>query len=239
MENTNIKPLYQALIYIEENESVKADFFGRWGKSASRGIIGKMEAMGLVARVEKDSATYFRLSDEGYRYINSTLDSLHEEVLHWDNKWTLVWFSIPENNRKFRDKFRRYLESLGLKPVLNSLWITPLNLKDSILKYAIDNKIISNVAVVYTENISGLTNDSILSTWDFSRTRCDLEAFIEEGQIFIQNSQNSSRINCKLMIFRYALILNSEPKLPIELFPSDWPRYRADQIYKKIRNLIN
>lgn len=235
MEN-KLQPLHEALIYVEEKQVVKLEEFNGWGKNAARGIVGKMEAMGLVERSIENSTTIIKLSQPGYAYLNSLLDSLHNDVAHWDKKWRLVWFSVAEKERSCRDRLRRYLEQIGMRPILNSLWVSPLPVVEDVLKQAGELNLLKNIAIVETDKISGISDHQILDSWNFEGSKDSFYQFIQKYSDIKHDTLDS--FSAKKIIFEYALILKDEPRLPIELFPSDWPRYRADQIYKKVKKRI-
>jgi phenylacetic acid degradation operon negative regulatory protein len=233
-----IQPLYEVLIYIEDQESVEIELLKKWGKTTSRGVIGKMQALGLIERFDQDDKPKVRLSQKGYQHLNMILDVLHAPVLHWDGKWRVVWFSVPENIRSIRDKFRRYLISAGLQPTLNSLWLTPLPLTDKILAKTHEFGLDGKVFIMESDNVHGLSQDQLTSAWDFDGARKLYYDFINKNEKYL-TSANISKLEAKRIILDYAIVLNNEPKLPIELFPADWPKYRADQIYKKIRRIVS
>lgn len=51
---------------------------------------------------------------------------------HWDGKWRLVIFDIPEKIRKGRDALRDKLKDLGFKELQKSVFIHPYPCKDEI-----------------------------------------------------------------------------------------------------------
>lgn len=42
-----------------------------------------------------------------------------------DNKWIMVVFDIPENKRKWRDNFRKFLIGFGFQKFQKSIWVCP------------------------------------------------------------------------------------------------------------------
>ena len=230
-----LTPLYELLILIEDKREVTLDDLKVFNPAILRGILGKMEAMKLVSKTE--NAT-FRISEKGQDLLNSILDNLHEGTLHWDNKWRFISFSIPESKRPLRDKFRRQIESVGLKMILTGLWITPLNIADILEAEARKIGISKNIVIIESEKIiTGITQQELKALWNFESSKEEIYKFIRQADEFL-NQQNISSYEIKKMIFRYAMILNNQPKLPIELFPSDWPQFRANLIYKKIKRLL-
>jgi len=233
-----ISPLYQILIYLEDKRSASLDEIKNWGIAISRGVLGKMEAMGLVESTETNGKIVLKLSQRGYEFLNSILDQIHKDVVHWDGKWRMVWFSIPERERSSRDKFRRFLESLGLKPILNSLWITPLDVKEQVSKYVQKNHLTNRVLLTETEILEGMDTLEILKAWNFDKFRVLYEEFMKKVDLIL-SSKDSENFEKKKLIFEYASILNCEPQLPIELLPRDWPRFRAGLYYKRLRRTIS
>jgi DNA-binding transcriptional regulator PaaX len=123
-----------------------------------------------------------------------------------------------------------------MRPILNSLWISPLPVSDTVLEQSKKLAILENVVIVETDKITGISSTEILQSWDFEGSKQSFYEFLEKYSDIQDTSLDP--LSAKKIIFEYALILRNEPKLPIELFPPDWPRYRADQVYKKIKKHI-
>jgi len=232
-----LTPLYAMLVFLEDRGKIDSSGLQSWGKNSSRGIIGKMEAMGLVDRNVINSSVEYSLSRKGFQFLNSILDVIHRGIVHWDGKWRLLCFSIPEERRPLRDKFRRFIESLGLRPFLGGLWITPLDCKKELIEHASRLGISNFIAVAETCEIFGQDTQKIIAEWKFDKYRGLYEEFISESEILLR-SGNASRFEVKKMILNYALILNNEPNMPIELLPQDWPKFRANLQYKKLKRVL-
>jgi DNA-binding transcriptional regulator PaaX len=74
------------------------------------------------------SRTFSRLSsraaailDDGARRIFS-FGAANQS---WDGMWSLIAFSIPEDNRAARDALRKQLRWLGFAPLHDGLWLSP------------------------------------------------------------------------------------------------------------------
>ena len=228
--------MYELLILIEDKKAVALSEMMSFNPAILRGILGKMEAMKLV---EKNSQDKYIISNQGQDLLNSILDYLHESTLHWDGKWRLISFSIPESKRPLRDKFRRQIEGIGLKMILTGLWITPLDISKQIEIEAKKLGIFKNLIIVESEKIStGISQDELQSLWNFEKSKNEIYSYINLAEKFLKEGSKSS-YEIKKMIFKYAMILNNQPKLPIELFPKDWPQFRANLIYKKIRRSLS
>lgn len=53
---------------------------------------------------------------------------------HWDGKWRIVLFDIPEEDRVFRGILREHLRSLQFKKLQNSVFVSPYPFEKSILE---------------------------------------------------------------------------------------------------------
>lgn len=231
-----LTPLYQLLIKIEDSKRVSLSDLEYVNPAILRGILGKMEAMKLVV---KDETGYYSISKKGQDLLNSILDNLHKSTLHWDQKWRFVSFSIPESKRSLRDKYRREIEAMGLKMILTGLWITPLDLKDQLEQKAKDLGIFSNFMLIESSDIStGISQEQLRNLWPFDKSRQEIYDFINDSTNYLAQKQKIS-FETKKLIFKYAMILENQPKLPIELFPSDWPQFRAQLVYRKVRRLLS
>ena len=98
--------------------------------------------------------------------------------------------------------------------------------------------IFSNVLIFKTnEIISGLSVNEFAKLWNFEKSKEEIYKYIEDAEKYLVQPDKKN-FETKKMIFRYALILENQPKLPIELFPKDWPQFRASLIYKKVRRSL-
>lgn len=227
-----ITPMYETLILFEDRGSLTLDQVSEIFGKKTRGVIGKMEAMSLIQR----KGDRLNLSEKGHRLLNSVLDAIHKPTVHWDGLWRLVWYSIPESNRSKRDKFRRFMESLGMKPVLNSMWVSPNDIEAALMKEISLNGLKRNVIFIETKELQPIGVEEIIKSWNFDEYYKIYDDFIEKGEAKLKGGITS--FEAKALIFEYAMILNNEPNLPIELLPRDWPKFRASLTYKKIRRRV-
>jgi len=228
-----LSPLHSAIVLIEHKKYISKNDLEFLGSRSFRGVIGKMNAMNLV---KNNADGTISLSKKGHMYINKILENVHSSPLKWDGLWTIVTFSIPEKNRGERDKFRRFIESIGIRQYFPSIWVSPLNVSPLINEYIARNKLI-NILLVRSNNIYGADNDKLISLWDFDKYRSKINNFIQNANTPIP-ADNDRTLEAKKRIFEYALILNDIPKFPIDLLPKDWPYLRAKMTYRRLRARI-
>lgn len=132
----------------------------------------------------------------------------------WDEKWRLVSFDIPENNRSDRDQLSYQLEKLGLKHFQRSVWITPLPVNEYLKKIArrISDRTYLSIFVgnLYNQNPKKLVSD----LWEINLWQESAERLLNN----IENDQVDKRSKNHF----WNLILN-HPKVPLDLLPAKWP----------------
>src|SRR6185312_11307765 len=96
--------------------------------SAARAALSRLTRNGLLVTSRSGRRTFVRLSsraadilDDGARRIFS----FGAPTPPWDGMWSLVAFSIPENNRAARDELRKELRWRGFAPLYDGLWVSP------------------------------------------------------------------------------------------------------------------
>ena len=74
------------------------------------------------------------LSDEGKEVaLTYNLDRIAiQKPAHWDGKWRVVMFDVPENLKKVRDTLRLHFKNMGFYEFQKSVFVHPYPCKDEI-----------------------------------------------------------------------------------------------------------
>lgn len=72
----------------------------------------------------------------------------------WDKKWRIVFFDIPEKQKKKRDAFRFHLRRLGFKEVQQSVFAHPYSCGEEVMQIAAYHKILPYVHYAVTDELS-------------------------------------------------------------------------------------
>lgn len=98
-------------------------------------ILRRFRLNGLVETIKKtNAAEQFSLSKKGkIHWLKYQFHNLHlKKSKHWDKKWQIVLFDIPETQKKIRDALRRKLKNLGFLEFQKSVFIYPFPCKNEI-----------------------------------------------------------------------------------------------------------
>lgn len=79
---------------------------------------------GLVTISERGGETTIRLTKAGKKMaLSYQVDEMEiKPQKHWDGKWRIVFFDIPEKKASARNVFRDKLKELGFEKVQHSVW---------------------------------------------------------------------------------------------------------------------
>src|SRR3989338_7415644 len=72
---------------------------------------------------------------------------------HWDKKWRVLIFDIPEKHPGLREKIRRTLVAIGFTHLQNSVWGYPYNCEDLIALLKSDFKVGKDLIYIVAEEI--------------------------------------------------------------------------------------
>jgi len=107
---------------------------------------------GLLAR---DTGGYLRLTPKGEAKLRQfeLEDYDAKKPKHWDHKWRVLIFDIPEKRKGLREKVRRTLRAIGFTRLQNSVWVYPYNCEDLIALLKTDFKIGKDVLYLVVDQL--------------------------------------------------------------------------------------
>jgi len=88
----------------------------------------------IKEKENSDGTITIVLTDKGKeKALTYNLDEMAiKKPKHWDGKWRIVLFDIPEKMRRVRDAFRRHLNQLEFYEFQKSVFIHPFDCQDEI-----------------------------------------------------------------------------------------------------------
>src|SRR3989338_7911288 len=75
----------------------------------------------------QDGTTTLMLSEDGkQKALRFNIDKIEiKKPVHWDKKWRIVMFDIPEKLRRLRDSLRLHFREIGLIELQKSVFVYP------------------------------------------------------------------------------------------------------------------
>ena len=118
--------------------------------------LGRLAAKGLIAFEEHGGKRFARLTVTGQRAFDlaqqRSLIEQHKHK-HWDKRWRVIIFDIPEHKKRIRDRLREAVRSFGFLHLQDSVWVYPHDCEDLIALLKTDLRIGKDVLYMIVESI--------------------------------------------------------------------------------------
>lgn len=207
------------------------------GEHAARSTVNRMLQRGTLQsrRVGKRShlapttATRVTLARGGERAWQSPVNRT------WDGQWTLLGFSLPESRRADRHLLRSRLEWAGFGLLQNGLWVAPRRIDVAELLGPLD--VLDHLKVFRAEvaaptQVAELIDDA----WDLAGIARGYARFLQRWDRPDPLPGAADDLARQLWLLgEWTLLARTDPGLPVEYLPADWPAIRAEHVALRLR----
>lgn len=175
-----------------------------------------------IEKIIKNGELCLRLLSAGKKRLIRDFPILKLQKQRWDGLWTIVAFDIAEVTRYQRDLLRRKLLELGFGMYQRSLYISPYNWVEDLREFIAYHKL-EHVRVFRAKDI--LTEDpkeQATKIWELDDLACEYQEIVDEARK-VDRVVKNRKDKVRKLRSHYLDVLLSDPCLPRELLPSDWP----------------
>src|SRR5215469_2034083 len=149
--------------------------------SAARAALSRLTRNQLLVTAKSGRRTVVGLSDRAARILDdggSQIFSFGRASRPWDGQWSLVAFSIPEQNRAARDSLRKQLRWLGFAPLYDGLWVSPRDRAVEVITQLAELGITTATAF-RASIVPGVSPDGVPQrAWDLDNLQVQYDRFI-------------------------------------------------------------
>jgi phenylacetic acid degradation operon negative regulatory protein len=157
----------------------------------------------------------------------------HPRQDSWDGHWFILTYSVPEIQRRRRDRFRQRLTWLGFGRLGPATWISPRDLQTEVRQVTTELGISDKVDFFRAEHL-GASKAAILidRCWDLpqlNRTYRDFIARYELAWATLSDQNGGAAATPRrafvhrfVMVHDYRSFPYVDPNLPPELLPAGW-----------------
>lgn len=117
-----------------------------------RTIISRLKYKGLI---QKDGTAY-RITDAGSNYLKNQ----NNKEKSWDGKWRMVFFDIPEKQRKHRNWIRAYLDRIEYRPLQKSVFLGKHPFEETFFSELMEKNLYKYVRII---TVGEIDDESILT----------------------------------------------------------------------------
>jgi DNA-binding transcriptional regulator PaaX len=205
------------------------------GEHATRAALSRMSRRGLLRTSRRGRQAFLGLTGHGTAILRDGQRKLDGDVVehHWDGRWTLLTFSVPETRRADRHALRTRLGWFGFGPLRSGLWVStsatdvsPALAELSLVEHA---EVFRAEAFMWTD-AARIAREA----WDLPALAAGYDHFHERWTdgAFDDLDDLSRRVRLGA---EWLLLIRSDPVLPLGLLPRDWPGLRAAALFHTLR----
>jgi phenylacetic acid degradation operon negative regulatory protein len=145
----------------------------------------------------------------------------------------MVIYQVPESARASRERLRKELSWLGFGPLAASTWLSAHQRRAQVA--ALFTAEAEARVDQLTARSQGITEDRALAArcWDLGQLAADYEAWIGQwaGQAGVPLDDRAALVTRIHLVHSYRKFPFSDPDLPAELLPDDWPGARGHELF--------
>lgn len=213
---------------------------------SARAALSRLVKRGALVSSKRGRNTYYGLNPAALPQMQANLERVvafgTRASAQWDQRWTMVAFSVPEAQRQLRHTVRTRLKWLGFAALYDGLWCSPWEERDAPLAMLAELGI--DQATVMRAEIDPRSTRQALAAWDLDEVRERYRAFEDEFAPLLAAVRNGALTSSQTLVERtklldrWRLFPALEPDLPTELLPEDWPRTRLRGLFVELYDTL-
>ena len=227
--------------------------FNQFGLSeqAIRSALSRMSQKGWLKVRRVHNKSYYGLTDKDKRLLSEGAELIyHGRQDHWDGKWHLLTYSIPEEKRDTRNLLRKRLSWLGYGMLSNATWMCPRDVGAE-LKELIDSLDIEQYVEIFTATHKGFSEgkELVARCWDLDSINREYARFLDKYkprlEMFNSKVRDGDHIESSecfverfMLIHEYRKFPFIDPELPIELLPGGWLGGESAALFREYHRLL-
>lgn len=206
-----------------------------------RATLDRMSSSGLLERRRAGREIEFALTPLGDEVLHEGAHRVHEPrpFEPRGHGWTLVTFSVPEDQRALRHRLRAVLTWEGFALLRDGLWIAPgeVDLVTVLepLRGALPPGAIAAFRAAELDEFP--LADALGDAWSLSDIRDAHEVFLATWDAPGARDDAERALSARIMLVAdWLALLRADPRLPAHLLDADWPAERTIAAYRARRD---
>jgi phenylacetic acid degradation operon negative regulatory protein len=209
---------------------------------ATRATLDRLVAAGILERSRSGREIRFSLTEHGVAVLGEAAGRVRSSR-PFDpvgTGWTLVTFSIPEEQRTLRHHLRSTLTWAGFAPIRDGLWLAPGEVDLASSLQPLDDQLPPNAILAFhaRELPSHPIADSVRAAWDIEAIRREHLNFIETWSDPASTEATGALSRRTLLVADWLALLRVDPRLPREFMDEQWPATRSYETYRRVHDAL-
>jgi phenylacetic acid degradation operon negative regulatory protein len=197
-------------------------------EQATRQALARSATAGLIVAERVGRRTRWALSDSGAELLDRGATRIYgflRDSRQWDGRWLVLAVSLPESRRSVRRRLRTRLEGAGFGSPSPGLWVVPDVSRAAEAQIALADLGLTGGALSWFAEAAEVGNIAqlVASAWRLDELRqayCTFVAAFGGREVDAAAEAFSAHVELLRAWRRFPF---SDPQLPAELLPQDWP----------------
>ncbi len=210
--------------------------------SGARAALSRLSIRGLLVGTKDGRNTFYRVAD-GFRHL-LPYGPIHTRAFgkprpDWDGVWTMIAFTVPEDQRRLRPMLRARLQSLGFAPLYDGLWVSP-HAPDRDLDIALEIAPARSCTVIRATELPTAARLPVASAWNLADLGRSYSEFVRNFRPVMRRLENGRIGSTEALVsrtranYRWFVFAITDPDLPNALLPARWPRAAAHDLFVEL-----
>ncbi|TWE30463.1 PaaX family transcriptional regulator [Prauserella muralis] len=211
--------------------------------AGARTAMRRQAARGLLIVERRGRTTAYGIPPRSVAVI---VENIHRMLTfgasapEWDGMWTVVTFSVPEQDRGLRTALRARLRVLGFAALYDGVWVSPHDQAATASRMLNELGLLTATVLRSTEVRHDPRARGLHEAFDLNPLARDYRDFADRYEPTLEQA-NAGRIGPAdalrirtVMGAEWRALVRSDPDLPAGLLPPDWERPRAQRLFVDI-----
>ncbi len=205
-----------------------------FSEPAVRAAVSRSAARGWLVR-EPGPAAVYRLSPRVRWQVERVRERLYQPPPPWDGRLRLLLYHVPEDRRNDRDRFRKELALLGFGTPYPGVWVNPSPRLEAARELVAFYGLERYVELFLAERRSyGPLAGLLAASYDLEAAARENRGFLAQPWSLPQEPEAAFAELVRLVHARRKLLF-SDPGLPRELLPPEWPGLLVQEVFLTTR----
>lgn len=201
--------------------------------------VSRMLRSDQIEKVVKNGESYLRLSSKSKNGLTRDFSFFKFAHRPWDRFWRVVFYDIPETEKKTRVALHRKLLELGFGQLQESVFITPFDLAEDLREFILVHNLGNEVFVSVSRRLyAGDERALTEKVWKLSQINEGYEEWLDKVGEIESGGKKSGREELYSHYTSFLEILKNDPCLPKELLPGNWLGEKSQRKAKKILQIL-
>ena len=220
-----------------------------WGfsEAAARSAILRLKRRGVIEGQRVGRRTFYSLTDAGLHRLDiGGFRFSFSPTQAWDGQWTVVNYSIPEEQRELRDGLRDSLKWWGFGLLAPGTWVSARPLLPEMERGWREMRVWDYIDIFRSAYVGSSDLPAMVARVfsELPTLSAGYRAYIAQSEQVLRRLEAGQLEDRACFATRlenlwgFYAVASQDPVLPPDLLPEDWPRFRAEALSVEIQRVL-